>query len=67
MEAIEILLGILMCKPSLSPLFVGRLGARGVWRGTITTITSVHPTVVKGSIFEVPALCMGFAMARATP
>jgi len=48
-------------------LFVWLLGAQGVWHGITTTITDVHPTVDRGSVFRVSVLCMDITMAQTTP
>jgi hypothetical protein len=67
MGDVVILLGILMYKASLSPLFVRILGVQGVWYGMTVTVIDVHLTVVKGRTFRVPALYMNIVMARVIP
>jgi len=67
MRDVDILLGMLKYKLSLISLFVWLLGARGVWHGITTTITDVHPTVSRGSVFTVSVLCMDITMAQTTP
>ena len=61
MVAIDILLDMLMYKPSLGSLFVGLLG---VWEaGCMTiTMTDIRPIVTRGSSCRLFALCMGVAM-----
>jgi hypothetical protein len=61
MVAIDILLDMLMHKPSLSSLYVGLLGAWGA-RRTMITVTNVHLIIIRGSSFRVFALCMGVAI-----
>ena len=61
MVAIDILLDMLMHKPSLSSLYVGLLGAWGARRMTIT-VTNVRLITTRGSSFRVFALCMGVAI-----
>lgn len=58
MVAIDILLDMLMHKPSLSSLYVELLGAWRVGRTTIT-VTNVCLIITRGSSFRVFALCMG--------
>jgi hypothetical protein len=53
---VVIILGMLMCRPSLSLLYVRLLGARGVWHGTIIMIIGVHLMVGRINTFGVPAL-----------
>ena len=61
-RVIDISLGMLMNKLSLSFLFVGLLGAQRAWHKTIVIVTIIHPIVARGSTFGVFIICMSVAM-----
>lgn len=62
MGVINIPLGMLMHKLSLSFSSVGLLGAQRAWHKMIVIVTIIHPIVARGSTFGVFIMYMGVAM-----